>query len=124
MAWTLTADLDELPGQADAWLARDRVRNTVPLTVLDRMREILRSDTAAVLMLEEYGGLLLARAAKGIEEEVEQGVRIPVGRGFAAEVMASTMEAIQQRRIAGATGLDDAEAYEQLATLLVRGLRS
>ena len=42
----------------------------------------------------------------------------------AAEVIAATMESIQQRRIAATTGLADAEAYEQLATLLVRGLRS
>jgi signal transduction histidine kinase len=31
---------------------------------------------------------LVARAAVGIEEEVEQGVRIPVGRGFAGRVAA------------------------------------
>ena len=32
--------------------------------------------------------VLRARAAKGIEEEVEQGVRIPVGRGFAGRIAA------------------------------------
>ena len=32
--------------------------------------------------------MLRARAAKGIEEEVEQGVRIPVGRGFAGRIAA------------------------------------
>ena len=32
--------------------------------------------------------MLAARAAKGLEEEVEQGVRIPVGRGFAGRVAA------------------------------------
>ena len=41
---------------------------------------------------------------------------------FAAEVITATMVAIQQRRIAGTTGLADAEAYEALATLLLHGL--
>jgi GAF domain-containing protein/anti-sigma regulatory factor (Ser/Thr protein kinase) len=56
--------------------------------LLDRMREILDADTAAILMLEQDGRVLRARAAKGIEEEVEQGVRIPVGRGFAGRIAA------------------------------------
>jgi GAF domain-containing protein/anti-sigma regulatory factor (Ser/Thr protein kinase) len=56
--------------------------------LLDRMREILSVDTAAILLLEHDGRMLRARAAKGIEEEVEQGVRIPVGRGFAGRIAA------------------------------------
>jgi|tagenome__1003787_1003787.scaffolds.fasta_scaffold20938328_1 serine phosphatase RsbU (regulator of sigma subunit)/anti-sigma regulatory factor (Ser/Thr protein kinase)/putative methionine-R-sulfoxide reductase with GAF domain len=56
--------------------------------LLERMREILHADTAAILMLEDDGRMLRARAAKGIEEEVEQGVRIPVGRGFAGRIAA------------------------------------
>jgi hypothetical protein len=46
---------------------------------------------------------------------------VPVS--FAAEVITSTMVAVQQRRIAGATGLTDAEAYTALAPLLLNGLR-
>jgi GAF domain-containing protein/anti-sigma regulatory factor (Ser/Thr protein kinase) len=56
--------------------------------LLERMREILHADTAAILLLEKDGLMLRARAAKGIEEEVEQGVRIPVGRGFAGRIAA------------------------------------
>src|SRR4051812_957015 len=56
--------------------------------LLVRTRDILRADTAAILMLERNGKMLRARAAKGIEEEVEQGVRIPVGGGFAGRVAA------------------------------------
>ena len=52
------------------------------------MTEILRSDTAAFLLLDADANELVARAAKGIEEEVEQGVRIPVGRGFAGRIAA------------------------------------
>jgi signal transduction histidine kinase len=41
-----------------------------------------------VLLLDEPKRELVARAAKGIEEEVEQGVRIPLGKGFAGRVAA------------------------------------
>jgi serine phosphatase RsbU (regulator of sigma subunit)/anti-sigma regulatory factor (Ser/Thr protein kinase) len=56
--------------------------------LLVRISEILATDTAAILLLDEAGALLHARAAKGIEEEVEQGVKIPVGRGFAGRIAA------------------------------------
>src|SRR5262245_31211463 len=56
--------------------------------LLIRIREILRADTAAILLLNNEGDTLIARAAKGIEEEVEQGVRIPVGKGFAGRIAA------------------------------------
>jgi K+-sensing histidine kinase KdpD len=56
--------------------------------LLLRIRDILEADTAAFLMLDDTTGELVARAAKGIEEEVERGVRIPVGRGFAGRIAA------------------------------------
>ena len=54
--------------------------------LLDRVTEILAADTAAVLLVEEGGRTLAARAAKGLEEEVERGFRLPIGRGFAGRV--------------------------------------
>jgi signal transduction histidine kinase len=56
--------------------------------LLSRVRDALEADTCAVLLLNEAGTELVARAAKGLEEEVERGVRIPVGRGFAGRVVA------------------------------------
>ena len=56
--------------------------------LLLRIRDALDSDTAAFLLLDDTGTELVARAAKGIEEEVEQGVRIPVGKGFAGRIAA------------------------------------
>jgi PAS domain S-box-containing protein len=57
------------------------------LTVLlERITEALAVDTVAVLLLDERENVLVARAAKGLEKEVEQGVRIPVGRGFAGRI--------------------------------------
>jgi serine phosphatase RsbU (regulator of sigma subunit)/anti-sigma regulatory factor (Ser/Thr protein kinase) len=54
--------------------------------LLIRVREVLGADTAAVLLLDERTDELVATAAKGIEEEVEAGVRIPVGKGFAGKI--------------------------------------
>jgi signal transduction histidine kinase len=56
--------------------------------LLPRIRDILRADTCAVLLVDEHADELIARAAVGIEEEVEQGVRIPVGGGFAGRIAA------------------------------------
>jgi signal transduction histidine kinase len=56
--------------------------------LLNRVRDMLDADTCAVLLLDESAGELVARAAKGLEEEVERGVRIPVGRGFAGRIAA------------------------------------
>jgi phosphoserine phosphatase RsbU/P len=57
-------------------------------TLLRRVREILDADTAAVLLLDNSGRQLIAAAASGLEEEVSQGVRIPVGQGFAGRIAA------------------------------------
>jgi serine phosphatase RsbU (regulator of sigma subunit)/anti-sigma regulatory factor (Ser/Thr protein kinase) len=57
--------------------------------LLQRVTDILEADTAAVLLVEDDGRTLAARAAKGLEEEVERGFRLPVGRGFAGRVAAT-----------------------------------
>jgi signal transduction histidine kinase len=56
--------------------------------LLERIAEALESDTCAFLLLDQSSNELIARAARGIEEEVEQGVRIPVGQGFAGRIAA------------------------------------
>ena len=57
--------------------------------LLDRTTEILDVDTAAILLLEEDRRALVARAAKGLEEEVERGFTLPVGAGFAGRIAAT-----------------------------------
>jgi phosphoserine phosphatase RsbU/P len=56
--------------------------------LLARVKEILDADTVAVLLLDSSGRQLIATAASGLEEEVRQGVRIPVGQGFAGRIAA------------------------------------
>ncbi len=57
--------------------------------LLERVVEILQVDTSAILLVEEDERTLAARAAKGLEEEVERGFRIPIGRGFAGRIAAT-----------------------------------
>ena len=56
--------------------------------MLDRVKGILQADTAAVLLLDFAAQQLIATAAAGLEDEVRQGVRIPVGQGFAGRIAA------------------------------------
>jgi anti-sigma regulatory factor (Ser/Thr protein kinase)/putative methionine-R-sulfoxide reductase with GAF domain len=56
--------------------------------LLVRVREALAVDTVAILLYDPAHEELVARAAKGIEEEVEQGVRLPLGQGFAGRIAA------------------------------------
>jgi signal transduction histidine kinase len=56
--------------------------------LLTRIRDTLETDTVAILLRDELRDELVARAAVGIEEEVEQGVRIPIGGGFAGKIAA------------------------------------
>jgi signal transduction histidine kinase len=83
--------------------------------LLLRIREALEADTAAFLLLDERGTELVARAAKGIEEEVERGVRIPVGKGFAGRIAADRSPVI----------LDDVDHADVLNPILrEKGIKS
>ncbi len=70
--------------------------------LLVRVREILDADTAAVLLLDKDSGDLVARAACGIEEEVRQGVRVPIGVGFAGRI-ARSKEPVRLDRVDSTT---------------------
>ena len=83
--------------------------------LLDRVRAILDGDTAAVLLLDRSGRQLVATAASGLEEEVSQGVRIPVGRGFAGRIAAERRPVILDR-------VDHGTVLNPL--LLAKGIRS
>jgi anti-sigma regulatory factor (Ser/Thr protein kinase)/putative methionine-R-sulfoxide reductase with GAF domain len=54
--------------------------------LLNRIQEALEVDTVAILLYDPEANQLVARAAKGIEEEVERGVRLPLGQGFAGRI--------------------------------------
>jgi anti-sigma regulatory factor (Ser/Thr protein kinase)/putative methionine-R-sulfoxide reductase with GAF domain len=79
--------LRDIESVTEAGLARLSVDDLL-VELLDRVRAILDADTAVVLLLDEPTRQLVATAATGIEEEVYQGMRIPLGRGFAGRVAA------------------------------------
>ena len=85
----------------DSTLARLDVDELL-VELLARAREILDVDTAAVLLLDEQGDALVARASCGIEDEVRQGVRIPLGVGFAGRI-AATKEAVRLDQVDSST---------------------
>jgi sigma-B regulation protein RsbU (phosphoserine phosphatase) len=65
--------------------------------LLQRTKDILHADTAAVLLLDRGAGMLTATAADGLEEEVIQGARVPLGRGFAGRIAAERRPVILDR---------------------------
>jgi len=95
-----------------AYAAEDRIRDIQSITdaalsrlvdedllveLVERARDVLQADTAAVLLLDDSSRYLVATAAAGLEEEVRQGVRIPVGRGFAGRIAAEQRPVILDR---------------------------
>ena len=65
--------------------------------LLEQILDLLHSDTAAILLFDKTSNQLVARAARGLEEEVRQGVRIPVGAGFAGRIAAERRPLILER---------------------------
>jgi signal transduction histidine kinase len=88
--------VEHVQAVTDAALAHLEVDELLSV-LLPRIRGILRADTCAVLLLDAMANELVARAALGIEEEVEAGVRIPVGGGFAGRVAASRRPVILEK---------------------------
>lgn len=83
--------------------------------LLSRVRDAISVDTVAILLLEPEGDELVTWAAKGLEEEVEMGVRIPVGAGFAGRIAANKT----------AIRIDDIETADVLNPLLrQKGIQS
>ncbi|HEX6654181.1 MAG TPA: SpoIIE family protein phosphatase [Thermoleophilaceae bacterium] len=78
-------DLQSITDAALAYLPLEGLLDEL----LSRVIGIIGADTSAILLLEDDDTTLVPRAAKGLEEEVERGIRIPVGRGFAGRVAAT-----------------------------------
>jgi GAF domain-containing protein/anti-sigma regulatory factor (Ser/Thr protein kinase) len=80
--------LSQLHTITDAALGRMPLGDEVLVAMLERVRDVLHVETTAILLLSPEGDELVARAARGLEEEIPRGVRIPVGKGFAGRIAA------------------------------------
>jgi len=115
MAERVDADrLHDLQRITDAALAHLPLEQLLA-ELLTRVVAIVSADTAAILLLDDEGRTLVARAAKGLEEEVERGVRVPVRAGFAGRIAATR----QPVRI---ENLDEADIHNPI--LREKGLKS
>ena len=79
--------LERLEAVSDLALSRLDVQDLLP-ELLERVRDLLGTDTSAILLADDSGKFLVATAACGLEEEVRQGSRVPIGQGFAGRVAA------------------------------------
>lgn len=102
----LTAVGEELAVASDVFMA--------DLNAFAPAREVYEANTRAAAQ----------RVRELIEEGVGNGAYRQVHASFAADLVATIMVRIQQREVRTATGLSDAEAYAELATLLTYGLRA
>ncbi|AQA03490.1 TetR family transcriptional regulator [Mycobacterium sp. MS1601] len=82
----------------------------------------LNADTGARAVYEANTRSAAARVRQLIEEGVADGTYRDVHASFAGDLIATMMVRIQQRGVRTSTGLSDAEAYAELATLLTYGL--
>jgi serine phosphatase RsbU (regulator of sigma subunit)/anti-sigma regulatory factor (Ser/Thr protein kinase) len=105
------AELQQVTDAALAYLPLEELL----AELLRRITDILEADTAAVLLLDQTKKTLVARASHGIEEEVERGVRIPIGAGFAGRIAA-------ERRPITVDDVDHAEIRNPI--LREKGIRS
>lgn len=64
------------------------------------------------------------RVAELIDEGVNTGEFRQVHATFIADTVAAIMQRIQAGRVRDATGLSDAQAYDQLADLVLNGIRT
>jgi sigma-B regulation protein RsbU (phosphoserine phosphatase) len=89
----LEEKLRRLEAVTDIALSRLDVEDLLP-ELCDRARDLLDADTAAILLMDDSEQFLVATAARGLEEEVRQGSRVPLGRGFAGTVAATRQPVI------------------------------
>src|SRR5204863_364721 len=83
--------------------------------LIGRVREVLDADTVVILLLTDDGREVAVRAALGLEEEVTEGIRIPVGQGIAGRIVAQAgplvFDDLDHQEIAATEGRFEGEAW-------------
>ncbi|MGV1047916.1 MAG: TetR/AcrR family transcriptional regulator [Solirubrobacterales bacterium] len=98
--------------------------------VADRLRPAsaaFMADVSAYPRAHEIYEENTAMAAARVAELIDEGVRTRrfrnVDAAFVADTIAATMRRIQAGQVRAATGLGDADAYDELASLVLDGIR-
>ena len=85
--------------------------------LLRQVRDLFEADTATVLLGDASGERLVASASVGLAEEVFQGVRVPIGVGFAGRV-ASQRKPLQILQVDSSTVVNPLLWKRELQVLL------
>lgn len=87
-----------------------------------RFMQDLAANPATRAVYEHSTALAAARVGRLIADGVERGAFRPVHGAFVADLVAATMVRIQSGEVERAVGLHDADAYDELAALVVSGI--
>ncbi len=120
--------------QVEAAIVRTRAPANRVTRYLEAVAEALRpasrafrDDLASFGPATEIYEQNTLTAARRVGELIDEGTRAGAFRrvhaAFVSEVVTATMRRITSGEIAGATGLSDAEAYSELADLVVAAIR-
>ena len=120
--------------QVEAAIARTRAPARRVTRYLEAVAEALRpasrafrDDVASFRPAAEIYEQNTLTAARRVRELIDEGTRAGVFRqvpaAFVSEVVTATMRRITSGEITAATGLSDAEAYAELARLVVAAVR-
>jgi AcrR family transcriptional regulator len=120
--------------QVEAAIGRSRTPATRVTRYLEAVAEALRAagpqfrhdlanNAATREVYEQNTAAAAARVRALIDEGIRSGAFRNVSPGFVGEVVTATMRRITSGEIGQATGLDDAQAYAELAKLVVAAIR-
>ena len=120
--------------QVESAIARTRSPATRVTRYLEAVAEALRPagdefrrDLAQTAATREVYEQNTAAAATRVRQLIDEGIRAgafrPVSAALVGEVVTATMRRITSGEIGRATGLDDAQAYAELARLVVAAVR-
>ena len=124
LAAGLVSAVGQITGRGDLLLPMSN-RGLGPAEIEAALREALASGTVRAVFTDLSGGSC-TMAARRVQQLIASGAASgelrDVHAAFVADVVASSMVRIQQRRVVEATGLDDAQAYTELADLVLHGV--
>lgn len=80
-------ELHQLLTLTDTALSHLELDDLLP-EVLDRLQDVMEVDDAVILLVSPKGDELRVRAARGLQEALGVGLRVPIGEGFAGRIAA------------------------------------